>query len=306
MTRIHNYLAFVIALWAHNAFADVVVRSGEHANFSRLVIYVDKENSPTLQKTAIGYRFSSGNVSEVFDLSRVFDKIPRTRINAISSPEHGLIDISVDCECHAKTELLSDGRFVIDIVSGDKKNPAVTKSLPTEPAETARPVLSATSARRGLPIFVSAVTTDEEEKADEINTKTTQTSAQSTLARQLINQEALRNQLSRAATQGLFTFDKTIPAPPEPKTAEPLAPPLQPIQSIRHQLAIQTSVDRDSSNPRAQTAAPKHSQPCAPTDSFSVGSWGANAKSTLRFPTYPVPVEGSYSKTDFKDRKSVV
>lgn len=305
MMRIHNYLAFVIMLWANHAAADVVVRSGEHANFSRLVIYVDQKNAPTLQKTDTGYRFSSGDDSEEFDLSSVFDKIPKNRINAISSPAGGLIDISVDCECHAKTEQLSGGRFVIDIVSGAKKDKALVQIPPPEPTKTTHPTLSAQSARRGLPIFISSVAVDGEEKADEPKAETSQSATPKTIANQLINQEALRNQLSRAATQGLFTFDTATTETPEPEANAPFTPPLGPTQNIRHQLTIQTSVDRDISRLSTKITPPKNGQPCSPPDAFSVGSWGGDAKSTLQFPTYPVPVEGSLSKTDFKDANSL-
>lgn len=297
--HIYKYLSFALLFWTSPAFSEISIRSGEHANFTRLVIYGHPQSAPTLHETDTGYRFSSGNHSDSFDLSKVFDKIPRSRIKNIFMPAKGLLDISVDCECYSKTEQLSDGRFVIDIVSGSQLQTTASLTPPPTPKAIQRDV-SAQSARRGLPIVVSG-STDHETNTAEVNSEDAPTTKESALPTQQFDQKELLNQLSRAASQGLFTIEPEIARPTRPIAVAPA----KPLVSPRHQLTIQTSFDRDTNKQISLSPLLNSGQSCTPKGTFSIGNWSATSNGSLRFPNYPVPIEGSQGSNGFKDSTSL-
>jgi len=106
----------------------VRVRSGEHAGFSRLVL--DFETLPRWQfgRVAGGYELRPGHSDDRYDLHRVFDLIPRTRVSQIKAGKNGVLFLAVDCTCHAEA-FEAGTRLVLDIKDGKPAADSVWESL---------------------------------------------------------------------------------------------------------------------------------------------------------------------------------
>lgn len=277
----------VVIWWPTILSAETIkVRSGEHATFSRLVIYLDPSDTPALIRTPTGLRITSGNATDRFDIAGIFDLIPRDRIADVTAPKGGTLDITLNCPCDAVTQTLSNGRFVIDIVDTPPPEapPApARREQPDKPQDTAR------LARRGLPIAgfadaddgIGAVDPPEEKDAE--NTPSPMTA-------QPLTEKTLLEQLARAASQGLVnapsileTEEDPTPATPPSPSPEPSAQPPEPPQN---HVRIQTSVDRDTDRSTGATGVSDLGPACLPAAAFAVANWGKDQGDTLDFATY--------------------
>jgi hypothetical protein len=134
----------VLLLAAQTAAAEVArVTSGEHDGYSRLLVTTAAvPDGWRLTRTEDGYALGAGTGTTGFDLSRAFDRIPRTRITALfADPADGRLRIRVGCACHA-IAFRHEGRYlVVDVRDG----PAPARSA-FELAEdgTRLPALAAT------------------------------------------------------------------------------------------------------------------------------------------------------------------
>lgn len=118
MIRPGILLAAIAVVAAQAAVAGpVAIRSGEHADFSRLVLYFDGAVDWRLGRSDKGYRLAAGTGSGDFDTSQVFDFLPRTRLLAVDESAGGL-DLEVACACHADAFEYRPGILVIDIKDG--------------------------------------------------------------------------------------------------------------------------------------------------------------------------------------------
>ncbi|WP_289040494.1 hypothetical protein [uncultured Aliiroseovarius sp.] len=301
--RVISLLPCLLFFWPMTLAADDIrIRSGEHANFSRLVVYVDPANTPHLTRTPNGYRLTLPNTANSFDTSTVFKFIPRTRISALASPASGILDIFVPCNCGAKTELLSGGRFVIDITdtppSDDK---AETEDPPT--AAGTDQTISARVARRGLPIAIKTPNDKARpvvlETGDSHEAKTT-TSA---LKTHPLKEGDLLQKLARAASQGLLTAP-SIPASSERNPGpeklltgdEELPPGSDPTVSADAHIRVQTAIDRDTGRSPDQPAITKTGESCLSGESFAVANWGTEGTKTLDFAAYQAKLIGEFDK----------
>ncbi len=115
-------LAFVLLLLlapAGAAAQAVTVQSGEHEGFSRLVLNIGTAAAWEFGRTEDGYALQLGGPARPFDLSRVFDLIPKDRVVAIwADPENGSLNLRVACACHAMPFEFQPGVLVIDVRDG--------------------------------------------------------------------------------------------------------------------------------------------------------------------------------------------
>ncbi|GGD22812.1 hypothetical protein [Sinisalibacter lacisalsi] len=98
---------------------------------------------------------------------------------------------------------------------------------------------------------------------------------------------ALLEQIARAAGQGLLEadlkpLDENVAPPPEPRSAEPLTPPVETppeeptTQSPRGHIEIETGVDRATARGRPDLAQAEPGRQCAPPEHFDVAAWGSS------------------------------
>jgi hypothetical protein len=114
-------LWMVLAALAFPAAADTSrVFSGEHGDFTRLVIEQPEAGDWTLGRTATGYAFGQTTGKEVaYDLSQVWQRIARTRLKSLQiDPETGLLELDLACDCHVFPFEYRPGIIVLDIKPG--------------------------------------------------------------------------------------------------------------------------------------------------------------------------------------------
>ena len=107
-------------LTASAARAEVVrVTSGEHADFTRIVIEYPAEVDWQVGRTADGYELRLPDAAPRYDLTRVFDLIGKDRLAAIwADPESGALHFGIGCPCFAMPFELRPGTIVVDIRNG--------------------------------------------------------------------------------------------------------------------------------------------------------------------------------------------
>ena len=113
-------LTAVFVTWCTSAMAETVaVQTGEHADFSRVVLQFARPTAWTIGRTAGGYGLRLGRPDVVLDLARSFDLIPRTRITSMSAGFGGAaLQIATDCACHVEAFEDRPGILVIDVHDG--------------------------------------------------------------------------------------------------------------------------------------------------------------------------------------------
>ena len=113
-------LVLLVGLTAWPLSAEtVMIRSGEHPGFTRLVLQPESPHDWQFGRTATGYELRLKGNRLSFDTDGVFHRILRQRISAVEPlPRPGTLALISSCACFAKAAQLSDGKIVIDIVDG--------------------------------------------------------------------------------------------------------------------------------------------------------------------------------------------
>ena len=126
--------AAALAALAGSAQAErVVVRSGEHDGFTRIVLGFEAAPRFELRRIEGGYRLDPEG-DATYDLSDAWRRIDRDRVAALEPREDGSLDILLDCDCEAKAFGAGSALVAVD-VSGDPS------SEPPEATPIAAPVL---------------------------------------------------------------------------------------------------------------------------------------------------------------------
>jgi hypothetical protein len=116
-----RWLLVTLSVWlAASVSAETIkVSSGEHADFSRLVLNVPTDSDWRLGRTQGGYELDLGRADTRYDLSTVFDLIPRDRLAGIfADPATGNLHLTLRCACHAIPFSLDARTLVIDLRDG--------------------------------------------------------------------------------------------------------------------------------------------------------------------------------------------
>lgn len=96
------------------------VLSGEHADFTRLVIELPAGTDWFVGRTQTGYAFAAGDgLKPDYDLSTVWQRIPRTRLTDLAvDPTSGALSLVLGCDCHVFPFEYGAGIVVLDIKEG--------------------------------------------------------------------------------------------------------------------------------------------------------------------------------------------
>ncbi len=111
MIRALTLLFLLIGAAAQSA--DVVVRTGEHGNFTRIFLSGEEATTWQLEENAEGFFIELPHGTDV-DLTNVFDRINRARIEDIEQSRDGLA-ISLNCECGMRSFPITSQGLVVDI-----------------------------------------------------------------------------------------------------------------------------------------------------------------------------------------------
>lgn len=96
----------------------ITFRSGEHPDFSRLVLDIPIGANWEVLPIQGGYRLQMADGIS-YDTSRAFDRIPRTRLRALV-PDNGagVLDLLLACDCVVSAFLFRPDKLVLDISDG--------------------------------------------------------------------------------------------------------------------------------------------------------------------------------------------
>ena len=113
-------LLLLLALAAPAAAQTARVVSGEHGDFTRLVIELPSPEGWTLGRTDTGYGFATlAEEQPRYDLTAVWQRIPRTRHDSlVADPQGGALVLGLACDCHVFPFEYRPGVIVLDIKSG--------------------------------------------------------------------------------------------------------------------------------------------------------------------------------------------
>jgi hypothetical protein len=97
----------------------VIVKSGDHPGFTRLVLELPEPTEWHVGRTAEGYELRIAGENLRFDVTHVFDEIKRNRLAAIwMDPASGGLRIGIACACHALPFEFQPGIIVVDLRDG--------------------------------------------------------------------------------------------------------------------------------------------------------------------------------------------
>lgn len=97
----------------------VQVTSGEHDGFTRVVLDYGATVDWRVGRTTDGYELRLTAAQPTYDLTGVYDMIPRGRLASVwSDPETGTLRIGIGCACHAQPFEFRPGIVVIDLKDG--------------------------------------------------------------------------------------------------------------------------------------------------------------------------------------------
>lgn len=123
------YLVFFLSLLAIPVSAQTLaIRSGEHEDFSRLVITLPTDVKWSLAQQDRKAALTLDMPQVRFEIADVFKRIPRTRLAGLSQSGAGTpLEMVLACDCAVKGFVLSDRRLVIDIMD--------SKASPIQPSQ---------------------------------------------------------------------------------------------------------------------------------------------------------------------------
>lgn len=296
---------FTLPAYTHAATIDVI--SGEHADFSRLVFQYPDTEEWTISRFNEGYILETASRDYDYNVTKVFDLIPKARIVKLASAPNGALKIFTKPGFHLDAFDLRAGRLVVDIKDG----PASVGSkfeLPKEQKHQANTqvelkagsITTALSEGKALPTLFSfnemANSALSPALTDLADTHTNQPSENNYFStnidplrkqnlRVLEMEDALFSQISRAASQGLLeaelpdkenAVEATNRLQSTPlNTIEPTAPEIPPQPEIQDKMhvRVRTAVDRDQKQLMPpQTAMSDFS--CPASNFLAIETWG--------------------------------
>lgn len=97
----------------------IVTRSGEHKGFTRLVMRLPGKADWSLTQSGSTATVNINAPDVVFDTSRVFNLIPRTRLQSLAQNGPGQpLRLQLGCDCTVTSYVQKDGYLVVDIRDG--------------------------------------------------------------------------------------------------------------------------------------------------------------------------------------------
>ncbi|MCB1364754.1 MAG: hypothetical protein KDK02_11570 [Rhodobacteraceae bacterium] len=255
----------------------VVLRSGEHDGFSRLVLPIGEATAWSLKQSGRRATLTLNRPRIEFDTSRVFDRIPRKRLVALGQDgPAGALVLDLGCECEVSAFKQGESYLVIDISDG-KAGPAAP--VPRFRALTGSPYRFRFETGSFAP-------TDAPKVGQATPSAATIPVATPDIA-QFVNasERRLLEQIGRAAGQGLVDLRgarapragiRGSPAGPT-GTAEGAARGGQLPGPGAGNLAVKTALDRETTGPVAGSPDRSAGPECVPDARLDIANWAEDA-----------------------------
>lgn len=219
------------------AARDVVVRSGEHAGFTRVVVLFPPGTDWTIRQSGAEILLTARGGPWDFDLSNAFRRIPRARIGDMAAlPDRATLRLTTVTTMRVSSFGLGRGGAVLDIA--DATDPAANPQSGSLPPSWWRDDTSENAPRgSALPLPDTRVQQAEQD---------------------------LLLQLGRSATQGVVRVSPLAPAGAAPVQDAPRSDTLFGMDSL-------TVMDRDTGMPVRRMGP--GGRPCAENEDYDPGSW---------------------------------
>ena len=256
-----KYVTLVIALLLTNTLwaKPALVKSGEHSNFSRLVLYTGDAQTWSHSRSNKKVTIRIDGWSSGFDTSEVFKFIPQDRITKLNPTNNGL-ELTLGCDCPLEIEPVEQGGIMINVLN--EPDPASSQlSLPTSILNFPEP--------EGF-ILQSA-------KSSEI----------------AAFRKNLTERLGKATTQEILTAVPTEGMKEQKSQEAPFGPPGAPTRGER----IRTTSATERAALR-QKVSPKTDLQCPPDQYGNIESWGTDEPFSEQLGRLRRSVSGEFDVTD--------
>lgn len=271
------------------AAAPLRVQTGEHADFTRVVIGLPQGADWQIGRTPEGYTVRV-SATDGFILDEFFTLIPRDRISAVSQdPDEGELQLIVDCVCHAVASIHLSNFLVIDIRDGPAPpNSPFEAALVLKTSVDPDPPLPAPvglayrpAQNRLLPLITprfmgpeSEPPADNAEQNEEVADSPAPviSAASADEALRLIAQ-SLTESVGRGLTEGLLQEGLNTVSEPSTLNDDFGVPPLL-ARAALPGVTARTSIDPLAIESAAPSPQTQDGQRCLPEAAFDVASWG--------------------------------
>ncbi len=289
MTRLLSITIAALIFGTPAIAQTIIVRSGEHEGFTRLVLKIPENVAWSIDTSGRSLFLKTNLPSINFDVSHVFDRIPRDRIVALSQDGPGLdLVLSLGCECSTSSFMDSTGLLAIDIKDMNSKPIYRRQPLGFPLNQTTYrftnkegPAYVAPAGLQGLLLpVVTGPAPSTAPAAKPVQIKRPPTRRPGAVS---FSEERLLKQIDRASEQGLLelTVTPTIndvsavgaeAAEPTGATEQPetQAPPL-PIS-----ISVTTAVDRDLVSVAQMAGLSAKASTCLSSDRIALHEWGGD------------------------------
>lgn len=267
----------------------VRVYSGEHGDFTRLVVELPPDTDWTVGRTPTGYSLAvNGPAPPDYDLTAVWQRIARTRITALDADAAtGTLRLTLGCDCHLFPFEYQPGVVVLDIKPGPAPQGSAFEAAFVDPPPSLPPspggdraagydwlsIPSGTSGRR--PVTTLPLPTGE-------------------VSLEPVR-DALLEQIARGAADGVV--DMGLPLPDQAALTDQLAP--LPWSSIR--IGEQPGVLVSDPDVFAEGMLPAST--CATDEDLDLASWGEDGSPT---DLLSAARSGLYGEFDAPDPEAVL
>jgi len=299
--------AFLICLPAMGMAKSIIVRSGDHADFSRLTFDFNESVGWKMGRVPQGYEIRLNQTDAELDISGVYRRISHERIKDIEiSQDSSRIVLALGCECHADAFEFRPGLLVIDVKEGSPPNGSAFETTftsdeisATQPVDSVPPEqgvvqhesieTSLTDERKHLPVLTQSSRRQFRPKVEEgvdsdpadVDIVAPVRTPPSPKRRIADMQLDLLNQIGRAASQGLLEADilPTSNVVSDSESANIPSVAIAKVDEMPNGLAlanihIESSVDREIIQPDSANTLAANGTSCLPQDLFNVRDWG--------------------------------
>ncbi len=319
MMRLALFLLFA-CLPAGGFAQSVVVRSGEHGDFSRLAFSFSTPVEWKMGRVSGGYEIRLQGNDEAIDVSGVYRRISRGRIKDISvSQDNSRIALSVDCVCHADAFEFRPGLLVVDIKDGlPEDNSPFETAFSTD--ETGA-VASGETTQDDVIMTEDMVETDNKVDPKSVplpppdhpvsiggglGLKSDLNPEKS--ARITAMQSEMLRQIGRAAAQGLLEANLPIPIH-NPQTAPPPETPEvvteTPAAQAHINIHIENSVDREIARLLPKGTVAGTGDACIGDDVVNVLEWGGKGALWDQISEQRRKLSGEFDRTNPEAAKAL-
>lgn len=248
----------------------VVVRSGEHETFTRLVMKLKDGVGWSITRSNRLARVDIDQPDIRLDIAAVFQKIPRKRLLALKQRENGApLELSLNCNCEVESFAQPGNYLVIDIRDPKPDEALLSPRLPPIGIASYRFNLGEGTARARL-THVGDLRRPESLAPPVANPPSA--GAGGTLVRSSFSEQRLLAQIQRATSQGLLTpVAHLVPQPPDSVSEKTETAP-SPTPQIN--IATTTVIDRDMASVASVFDQFTNEPECLPAEFVAISDWG--------------------------------